>query len=241
MASMSSVTRLFTPEAPVRTPPMLPEPDHTMSTLVPMLAICPWTWLAAPCPTPTMAITAPTPMMMPSMVRPLRSLLRARARIAILRTATKSIGVFLRSRELSFLGIHFIVNRRQRRQDLSSELSLFVGPVFADLAVTKHHHALSVLSDVRLVSHGNDGDAFFIQFLENTHDLDRGAAVEVAGRLIGQDQSRSVDQRASDGHALLLSAGELARVMVLASVELDALQSLASPFMPFLNANPGID
>ena len=46
------------------------------------------------------------------------------------------------------------------------------------------------------------------------HDLDAGARVERAGRLVRQDELRIVDQRARDGHALLLSAGELARLVI---------------------------
>jgi hypothetical protein len=37
-----------------------------------------------------------------------------------------------------------------------------------------------------------------------------GVVVEVAGRLVGQQQRGPVHQRARDGHALLLAAGELA-------------------------------
>ena len=48
------------------------------------------------------------------------------------------------------------------------------------------------------------------------HDLVGGLRVEVAGRLVGQQDRRVVDQRARDRHALLLAAGELARVVVLA-------------------------
>ena len=39
----------------------------------------------------------------------------------------------------------------------------------------------------------------------------RGLRVERAGRLVGQDQLRPVDQRARDRHALLLAAGQLGR------------------------------
>ena len=59
--------------------------------LDPMAAICCWACNCAPWPTLTMAITAPTPMMMPSMVSMERSLLRARARMAMRMIASKSI------------------------------------------------------------------------------------------------------------------------------------------------------
>src|SRR3954470_17941029 len=46
---------------------------------------------------------------------------------------------------------------------------------------------------------------------EYFHDSGGIVAVEVAGRLVGQEQSRRVDQGASDGDALLLAARQLAR------------------------------
>ena len=44
-------------------------------------------------------------------------------------------------------------------------------------------------------------------------DLLRRRAVEVAGRLVGDDQRRIGDQRARDRDALLLAAGQLVRVV----------------------------
>ena len=41
-----------------------------------------------------------------------------------------------------------------------------------------------------------------------------GPRVEVAGRLVGHEDRRAVDQRPGDRHALLLAAGELAGVVV---------------------------
>ena len=44
----------------------------------------------------------------------------------------------------------------------------------------------------------------------NVEDLGAGAAVEVAGRLVGEDDLRPARQGARHGDALLLAAGELA-------------------------------
>ena len=49
------------------------------------------------------------------------------------------------------------------------------------------------------------------------------SGVEVAGGLVGQDDRRGADERAGDGDALALAAGELGRVVVEAVVEADAL------------------
>jgi hypothetical protein len=42
--------------------------------------------------------------------------------------------------------------------------------------------------------------------VEQRHDFLAGMAVEVAGRFVGEDQLRRVDQRAGNRHALLLAA-----------------------------------
>ena len=54
---------------------------------------------------------------------------------------------------------------------------------------------------------------------QRLHDLVRGSRIEIAGRLVGEKQARRVDQRAGDGDALLLAAGELARRVALAIAE----------------------
>ena len=65
------------------------------------------------------------------------------------------------------------------------------------------------------------------ELLEQRHHLDAGPRVEVAGGLVGEDDCGSVDQRARDGHALLLAAGELVRVVVEPLAEAHPLQRLA--------------
>jgi hypothetical protein len=45
--------------------------------------------------------------------------------------------------------------------------------------------------------------------VQQLHDPDRGLGVEVAGRLVGQQQRRVVDERARDADALLLAARQL--------------------------------
>ena len=46
------------------------------------------------------------------------------------------------------------------------------------------------------------------------HDLDRALAVEIAGRLVGEQHVGLGDDRAGDGDALLLAARQLGRGMV---------------------------
>ena len=58
----------------------------------------------------------------------------------------------------------------------------------------------------------------------------RGArVVELAGRLVGEEQPRPVRERGTDDHALLLAAGELVRPRVALRLEADALEQLVGP------------
>ena len=68
---------------------------------------------------------------------------------------------------------------------------------------------------VGLVRDEDDGDPVPVQLLEHRHDLDAGAGIEVARRLVGQNQDRVIDQRTRDGDPLLLPSGELGGMMVL--------------------------
>ena len=65
-------------------------------------------------------------------------------------------------------------------------------------------------------------------------DLVGGAGVEVAGRLVGEQQVRAHDEGAGDRHALLLTAGELAGAMVQAVRQTDRLEHVAGPLARLL-------
>ena len=65
--------------------------------------------------------------------------------------------------------------------------------------------------------------------LQRLHDLVRRARVEIAGRLVGEQQARLIDQRARDRDPLLLTARELARRVALAIAEAEQLQRRACP------------
>ena len=61
--------------------------------------------------------------------------------------------------------------------------------------------------------------------------------IEIAGRFVGEQQARLVDQRPCDGHALLLAAGKLARRVALAIAQPEDLKCRAGP----LEANGATD
>ncbi len=62
---------------------------------------------------------------------------------------------------------------------------------------------------------------FLVQFFQKGNDDVAGFGVEVAGRLVGEDDFWIVDECACDGDALHLSAGELVGIVVRAVFEPD--------------------
>ncbi len=71
--------------------------------------------------------------------------------------------------------------------------------------------------------------ALRVQPLKDTHHLDAGSRIEVAGRLVREQQLRVVHERARDCDALLLSAGQLIRVMTKAIGKAHGPQRLGGP------------
>ena len=85
------------------------------------------------------------------------------------------------------------------------------------------------------VGHHDHRDALLaIELADDLHDLVRGARIEVAGRLVGQQHGGLVDQRAGQRDALLLAAGELAGRVALAVGQADARQHLAAAVVALL-------
>src|SRR5512145_2572368 len=93
--------------------------------------------------------------------------------------------------------------------------------------------AAAVLGDVVLVSDEHDGKAVLaVETLEQLHDLDARPAVEVARGLVGENDLGVVDERAGDGHPLLLASRELARRVVGAGTEADLIEQSRGLAMP---------
>ena len=81
----------------------------------------------------------------------------------------------------------------------------------------------------RRVGHHDDGRAFLVELAEHAHDLLAVRGVEVAGRLVGQDQLGLADQGAGDGDALLLAARQLRRPMLGAVRDADLVEHSLDP------------
>jgi hypothetical protein len=105
--------------------------------------------------------------------------------------------------------------------------------VFADFAVAEDEDAAGELGDVMFVSHEDDAQALVVQGLEDFHDFDGGAAVEIASGLVGEQDGGTVDESACDGNTLLLAAGHLGGEMVGAFGEANHCESIGGTFLAF--------
>ena len=99
------------------------------------------------------------------------------------------------------------------------------------------NHAVAQVDDARGILFrkfgvvgDHDHEAVLGHVLEQVHDLHGRVRIERAGRLVGQDDVRVVDQCAGDRHALHLAAGQLVRLFIDVFAESDLLQRLARTF-----------
>ena len=72
-----------------------------------------------------------------------------------------------------------------------------------------------------------------VESLNQVKDLAGGGFVQVAGGFVGEEQPRVVDKGASQGNALLFSAGKLAGAMIAAVVEAHFTQPVSRQFYSF--------
>ena len=70
----------------------------------------------------------------------------------------------------------------------------------------------------------DDGVAFVMDLFKFFHDEGRGARVEIAGWLVGEDNLGLVDESAGDSGALLLAARELVGVIIFFFFETEAVE-----------------
>ena len=75
----------------------------------------------------------------------------------------------------------------------------------------------------------DDGHAgIFLDFAKKLEDGFAGGAVEIASGFIGEENFGTIDERASNGGALLLTPGKLAGAMTTPLVEADAREGFAN-------------
>jgi hypothetical protein len=79
-----------------------------------------------------------------------------------------------------------IIQRWQRLEHFASRGAIRYEVVLADLAVAEDDDAFGELCDVVLVCDHHDRESAVVQILKHFHDLDRCAAVEISGGLVGE-------------------------------------------------------
>ena len=84
-----------------------------------------------------------------------------------------------------------------------------------------------------LVRGGHDDEAVAGDFPEDFHYLNRGLAVQRAGRFVGEDDVGVVDDGAGDCDPLHLTAGHFRGLFLKLVAEADALQGFCGSSAPF--------
>ena len=85
---------------------------------------------------------------------------------------------------------------------------------------------MGALGDAGVVGDQNDGVAFSVQGIEEVQDLPAGAGVQVARRLVGQQDRRPVDESPPDGDPLALAPGQFAGAVAGPVFQFDLSQNL---------------
>jgi hypothetical protein len=86
--------------------------------------------------------------------------------------------------------------------------------------------------------HDDGHPVLAVDAAEQIHDLPGRGRVQVAGRLVGQQQLGAADQGAGDGHALLLPARELRRQVAHARGQAQVGQHLLDAPGPLAGGQP---
>src|SRR5260370_11425703 len=187
MASASSSLRLGAEPLPSRTLFMVALPGLMPIRLAPRLRIWAAMRASAPLPTATIPTTAATPMTMPSMVRALRIRWARRDRNAPFTLAAS---------------MHCVRIGPQTRRVGAGRTTL----IGYDPPVAERDNTVGVVGDIRLMRYQyNRKPVLSIEALEDDHDLLAHQRIEGAGRLVGEQHRRLIDERAGYGDALLLA------------------------------------
>src|SRR5271155_1152360 len=97
---------------------------------------------------------------------------------------------------------------------------------FDDATVEQVNGAFGEVRVTRVVGHHADGGAVAVEVAEKFHDGFAVLGVQVTSRLVGHQDERIADQSAGHGDTLLLTAGELRRVVPEAVGHADAFEGV---------------
>ena len=109
-------------------------------------------------------------------------------------------------------------------------------------SVADRHHPVHLVRDAAVVRNDHHGQAALaVQIVEQVVNQVGGLGVDFTGRFVGQQDVRIVGQRHRNRHALLLPAGEFARVMAHPVAQADRIEQLARPIAPHPPGKAGED
>src|ERR1051325_9584724 len=106
-------------------------------------------------------------------------------------------------------------------------------------AILERHAAVHPLRQLHVVG-GDDGGqpGCAYELGKRVEDMARGARVEVAGRLVREQDARRIGNRSRDRDALLLAAGELRRPMLQPLLEAEIAEQLVGALARFAARQP---
>jgi len=103
-------------------------------------------------------------------------------------------------------------------------------------SVAHDHCALRHRSDLRVVRDDDDRAALLVEVTQDREHIAAGDRVEVACRLVGEDEVRVGDEGSSDRDSLLLAARQLRRSVVDAIAEADLVERVQGKRTPVVLA-----
>src|SRR6266403_298711 len=106
--------------------------------------------------------------------------------------------------------------------------------------IFKSHDPVAIGGISFRVRNLNDCGAFIIETLEHIHDLFPLTRVEIASRLVSQDDSRVCYHSASNAYELLLSARKLAGEEIFLTDDLKSIERVTDNRLPVLLADVAI-
>src|SRR5487761_1828982 len=136
---------------------------------------------------------------------------------ALISSQTSDIRAHRPGTELACAPLHLLPNAEDLPgpRDLRVSEDLGRRPLLDDLAAVHDHHSVGDVSgDRHIVGDDDHRHALVGQPPHDLHDLVGHLRVERRGGLVEEDRGRVHGQGAGDGYALLLPAGEVARVLL---------------------------